>query len=242
MLAKSKLIIKVKLKVKLKVNILDKRIHILTGHYGSGKSEISVNLAIDLSKKEKNIVFADLDIINPYFRSNEAKSILEKHSISVMTTKYANTNVDIPALTGEFSKLLMNKSKTLVVDVGGDDAGARVVGRYKDEIPKDDALMYFVVNCFRPETKTIDGVLEILDEIKEASGLEVDALINNGHLMEDTTANDIKKGVEFSLEVFKKTGIPVAFHAIMKESSSKINFPISEPILWMDKYMGINSI
>jgi len=224
--------------VKLKVNILDKRIHILTGHYGSGKSEISVNLAIELSQKGENILFADLDIINPYFRSNEAKSILEKYSISVMTTKYANTNVDIPALTGEFSRYLNNKSKTLVVDVGGDDAGARVVGRYRNEIPKDDALMYFVVNCFRPETKTIDGVLEILDEIREASGLDVDALIGNGHLMGDTTINDIKSGIEFSLEVSHKTGIPVAFHTIMKASSPDINFPVNEPILWMDKYMG----
>ena len=221
---------------------MDKRIHILTGHYGSGKSEISVNLAIELSQKGRDILFADLDIINPYFRSNEAKGILEKYSISVMTTKYANTNVDIPALTGELSRYLNNKSKTLVVDVGGDDAGARVVGRYRNEIPKDEALMYFVVNCFRPETKTIDGVLEILGEIREASGLDVDALINNGHLMGDTTANDIKKGIEFSLEVSQKTGIPIAFHAIMKESLSNIDFLINEPILWMDKYMGTNSI
>lgn len=221
---------------------LNKRIHIVTGHYGSGKSEISVNLAIELSKAEKNIVFADMDIINPYFRSNEAKSILENHGISVMTTKYANTNVDIPALTGEMSRYLSDKGKTLVMDVGGDDAGARVVGRYRNEIPSDDAIMYFVINCFRPETKTIDGVLTILEEIRAASGLEVGALINNGHLMDETTGFDIEKGMEFAYEVSQKTGIPIAFHAIMKTSFAKINIPVNEPVLWMDKYMGINNI
>lgn len=227
-------------KGKLKVHKLNKRIHIITGHYGSGKSEISINFAIELSKKEKNLVFADLDIINPYFRSNEAKNILKSHGITVMATKYANTNVDIPALTGEFSMYLSNKSITLVADVGGDDAGARVVGRYRNEIPSEDAIMYFVINCFRPETNSIEGVLTILDEIRGASGMDVSALINNGHLMGETTIDDIKKGMEFTLEVSHKTGIPIDFHAIMKGNSPKIDSSFGEDILWMDKYMSNN--
>ncbi len=226
----------------LKEHILDKRIHIITGHYGSGKSEISVNLAIELSKKEKNIVFADLDIINPYFRSNEARGILENHGISVLTTKYANTNVDVPALTGELSMYLNNKAKTIIMDIGGDDAGARVVGRYKNEIPPDDAIMYFVVNCYRPETKSVDGVLKVLDEIREASGMNIGAIINNGHLMDETTEKDIKKGMEFASEISQITNIPIAFHAIMKSETSKKSFAVNEPVFWMDKYMGTEDI
>lgn len=221
------------------MKFINKRIHILTGHYGSGKSEVSVNLAIELSKCKKNIVFADLDIINPYFRSNEAKNILENRGISVMTTKYANTNVDIPALTGELSRFLTDREITLVMDVGGDDAGARVVGRYRNEIPADDAIMYFVINCFRPETKSIDGVLTILDEVKEASRMEVGALINNSHLLDETTGSDIEKGIEFASEVSRRTGIPIALHAIMKSGLSKFSLPANEPVLWMDKYMGL---
>jgi len=224
------------------MKLCSKRIHILTGHYGSGKSEISVNLAIELSKTEKNIFFADLDIINPYFRSNEAKNILESHGISVMTTKYANTNVDIPALTGELSRYLSDKDITLVMDVGGDDAGARVVGRYRNEIPADDAVMYFVINCFRPETKSVDGVLTILEEVREASRMDVGALINNSHLLDETTGGDIEKGIEFAREVSLRTGIPIAFHAIMKSGISKLNLPVSEPVLLMDKYMGLYNI
>jgi hypothetical protein len=221
------------------MEIIKKRIHIVTGHYGSGKSEISVNLAVELSETEKNIVFADMDIINPYFRSNEAKSILENHGISVITTKYANTNVDIPALTGELSRYLADKNTTLVMDVGGDDAGARVVGRYRNEITSDDAIMYFVINCFRPETKTIDGVLKILDEVKNASGMEVGALINNSHLLDKTTGSDIEKGMEFAYEVSMKTDIPIAFHAVMKADFAKLSSPVVETVLWMDKYMGV---
>lgn len=216
---------------------MHKRIHIITGHYGSGKSEISVNLAISMSQRN-SIVFADLDIINPYFRSNEAKAVLEENGIYVMTTKYANTNVDIPALTGELSRYLNDKSITVVMDTGGDDAGAKVVGRYKNELPAEDACLYFVINCFRPETSTVDGVLKILDEIREASRMDVNAIINNSHLMDKTKAEDIQKGMEFAFEVSQITGIPIAFHGIMKNSQLIINFPVNERILWMNKYMG----
>ena len=120
---------------------MDKRIHILTGHYGVGKSEISVNLAIKLAKQGKKVLFADMDIINPYFRINEARQILEKHGITVVTTKYANTNVDIPALTGELRRYLFDTGYSIVMDVGGDDAGAHVVGRYRNEIPYGETIL-----------------------------------------------------------------------------------------------------
>lgn len=217
---------------------MDKRIHIITGHYGSGKSEISVNLALKLRKEGREIVFADLDTINPYFRSNEARRFLENNGITVVTTKYANTNVDIPALTGELSAYLYDRNKTIILDVGGDDAGAKVVGRYRDEIPEDDKYLYFVINCFRPETRTLDGVMRILDEIVLASRVNVDYLINNSHLMDATTTDDILRGKEFALEVSQATGIPIAFHSIMKANRNKIETDFIEPVFLLEKYMG----
>jgi len=214
---------------------LDKRISIITGHYGVGKSEISVNLAINLAKQGKKVIIADMDIINPYFRSNEARHELEKHGVEVIATKYANTNVDIPALTGELRKYLFDRSYNVVMDVGGDDAGALVVGRYRHEIPDDEATLYFVINCFRPETTTVSGVVNILEEIEKSSRMKVSYLINNSHLMDDTTDNDIINGIEFATEVSKTTNIPVAFHAVMKKDGINIDKYVKEPVLWLDK-------
>lgn len=218
---------------------LDKRIHIITGHYGSGKSEISVNMALSMNRE--NIIFADLDIVNPYFRSNEARSMLENRGIQVITTKYANTSVDIPALTGDLSRCLMDKTSTLILDVGGDDTGAKVVGRYRNEIPTDEAILYFVLNFFRPETRTVEGALSILEEIRQASRMKVDYIINNSHLMEHTTWQDVLQGKAFAEEVSRASGIPIAFHAIMKSISTEESKDFNEPVFLMEKTMGLTN-
>lgn len=216
---------------------MDKRIHIITGHYGSGKSEISVNMA--LAMKQRKVVFADLDIINPYFRSNEARNMLEEKGITVMTTKYANTNIDIPALTGDLSRYLLDKSVTILMDVGGDDAGAKVVGRYHSEIPASETVIYFVLNFFRPETRTVGGALATLEEIKAACKMKVDYIIHNSHLMEVTTEEDILQGKAFAEQVSRASGIPIAFHAILKTTPIRSELQFSEPVFRMEKTMGI---
>ena len=220
---------------------MKKRIHIIMGHYGTGKSEVSINLAINPSQQKENVVFADMDIVNPYFRSNEAKFVLEDHGVKVITTKYANTNVDVPALTGELSKYLVDKGSELVIDVGGDNAGSLVIGRYRHEIKDEEASVYLVINCFRPETTTVSGALKILEEIHTASRMKVNYIINNSHLMEGTTIQDILKGMEFAAEVSEKTNIPIAFHSIMKNEELEFNYTAKEPIFWMSKTMGLNS-
>ncbi|NLO41307.1 MAG: hypothetical protein GX115_17820 [Ruminiclostridium sp.] len=220
--------------------LFEKRIHIITGHYGSGKSEISVNLA--LSMQNKNIIFADLDIINPYFRSNEARSMLEEKGITVITTSYANTNIDIPALTGDLSRYLLDRSAAIVMDVGGDDAGAKVVGRYRNEIPENEAAVYFVLNYFRPETRTIEGALASLEEIRAAGRMKVDYIINNAHLMGDTTEDDILQGKDFAQQVSRASGIPIAFHTVLQATPISGELQLSEPVFYMDKTMGLNRL
>jgi len=215
-----------------------KRIHLFTGHYGSGKSEVSLNFAINCSKTAEKTVFADLDIINPYFRSIAAENVLKKNGIITVSTKYANTNVDIPALTGEITQYLKDDSAVLIIDTGGDDAGAKVIGRYRNEIPVSGSLMYFVINCFRPETRTVEGIMKILDEIRASSRMDVNYIINNSHLMDKTTERDIITGCEFARAVSIKTGIPIAFHSVMKENLEKIEFDFIEPVFPMDKYMN----
>lgn len=217
----------------------NKRIHIFTGHYGSGKSEVSLNFAISLSKTAKKIVFADLDIINPYFRSIAADNILKKNGIITVSTKYANTNIDIPALTGEVTKYLKDGEAILIIDTGGDDAGAKVIGRYRNEIPVSDTLIYFIINCFRPETRTVEGVMKILHEIRLSSRMDVDYIINNSHIMDKTTEREILTGYEFAREVSGKTGIPIAFHSVMKEILDKTMFDFREPVFPLEKYMDV---
>lgn len=220
---------------------MDKRIHIITGHYGVGKSEISVNMAISMARQGKKVLFADMDIINPYFRSNEARYELEKNGVEVITTRFANTNVDIPALTGQLRRYLFDRNYSIVMDVGGDDAGAFVVGRYRNEIPDEDAALYFVINCFRPETTSVSGVLKVLEEIENAARMNVNYIINNSHLMEHTTDSDIEKGMEFALEVSKTTNIPVAFHTVMKREGIQIKKNVMEPVFWLNKTMGLDN-
>lgn len=216
---------------------MDKRIHIITGHYGSGKSEIAVNMA--LAMKDRKVVFADLDIINPYFRSNEARTILEEKGITVMTTQYANTNIDIPALTGDLSRYLADKSTAIIMDVGGDDAGAKVVGRYRNEIPVPETVLYFVLNFFRPETRTVEGAMAALKEIETASRLKADYIINNSHLMEYTTEEDIIQGKAFAEQVSRISEIPIAFHAILQNTPISSQLQFNEPVFRMEKTMGI---
>jgi len=215
-----------------------KRIYIFTGHYGTGKSEVSLNFAINRSKTAQKTVFADLDIINPYFRSSAAVDILKKNGIIPVSTKYANTNVDIPALTGEITQYLKDSGTILIIDTGGDDAGANVIGRYRNEIPVSDSVMYYVINCFRPETRTVDDVMKILDEIRISSRMDVDYIINNSHLMDKTTEHDIIAGCEFARAVSKESGIPIAFHSVMKENLEKIKYDFKEPVFPMDRYMN----
>ncbi|MBP7177178.1 MAG: hypothetical protein KBA53_13310 [Thermoclostridium sp.] len=220
--------------------LFEKRIHIITGHYGSGKSEISVNLALTL--KKQNIIFADLDIINPYFRSNEARSMLEEKGITVVTTTYANTNIDIPALTGDLSRYLLDNDAIIVMDVGGDDAGAKVVGRYRSEIPESEAAVYFVLNYFRPETRTIEGALASMEEIRAAGRMKIDYIINNSHLMEDTTEEDVIQGKSFAEQVSVASGIPIAFHAVLQKTPVLGELQLNEPVFYMDKTMGLNRL
>jgi len=222
--------------------MLDKRIHIITGHFGAGKSEISVNLAMEYKKQGKKVLLADMDTVNPYFRSSMARNQLEKLGIEVITPKFANTNVDVPALTGEFSRYLPDKSYNIVMDMGGDDAGALVVGRYRHELKDCGSVLYFVINCFRPETSTVSGVLKIIGEIEKSSGMEINYLINNSHLMDDTNLSDIIKGMEFTQKVSGITNIPVAFHAIMKKNLPEMPEGFDEPVFLMEKTINFPDV
>ena len=188
-----------------------RNIYIITGHYGSGKTEFSVNFALSLKEKHENVILVDLDIVNPYFRSHDAKALLENAGITVLAPHYAGTNVDIPVLPPEIMRIFEEKDAQIVLDVGGDDDGAIALGRYKQYFDKTDYEMYLVVNTRRPLTSTAEEIIEMKEQIEIASRLTVTGLISDTNLADETTTEIVLEGVAITEEVSKKTGLPVVF-------------------------------
>ena len=204
---------------------------IITGHYGSGKSNISVNLAIEYAKKYKKVYLIDCDIVNPYFRSADSKELLEANGVSLIAPLYANTNLDIPALPADIQKVFATDC-IAIWDIGGDDSGAIVLGRYADSITRDGYEMYYVLNFYRPLTETSDEMTELMYEIESSSHLKCTALINNSNLGSETTASDVTATFEEANNVSQKSGLPLKYicvkNTIASEFDSELDsiFPI----------------
>lgn len=198
--------------------MFDKRVTLFMGHYGSGKTFVSVNYALALKKLGKKVSVYDLDIVNPYFRTVDAEKTLKSAGINLVVSPYAETNVDIPAMNPESYRMTDDKEEFAVVDVGGDDRGALALGRFSDKLKEEndyDAL--FVLNPFRPETRDIFGAYEMFTEIEKTSRIPFTGIVNNANLGEQTTETDILKGLKFAEEFSRKTGILVKFTAVRKD-------------------------
>lgn len=194
-----------------------KRISIVTGHYGSGKTNISVNMALNLAKSGKKVTIVDLDIVNPYFRTADFKDMLMKNNVNVITPVYANTNLDIPALPAQINSIFDNKDSYVVIDVGGDDAGAIALGRYANSILKEDYDMYYVINKYRFQTKDENETVELLSEIESCARLKATKLINNSNLGQETTYKTVLDSLDYVNNVSKITNLPVAFTCIKED-------------------------
>ncbi len=192
-------------------------IYIITGHYGSGKTEFAVNLA----KKLKNPVIADMDIVNPYFRTADVKEKLEAEGIKVITPEFANTNVDVPSLPPDIIGALQG-DRDVVLDVGGDEDGAVVLGQYKKYF-SDNYEMLLVMNFCRPMTATPEELLEVLYAIEQVSRVKITGLINNTNVKSETTAEIINKSMENAEAVSEMTGIPLVGVSAAGELINKVD-------------------
>ncbi len=192
-----------------------KRLTLLCGHYGSGKTNVAVNLAIHLKKQHENLVVADLDIVNPYFRTKDSLDDFEQHGIELICSEYANTNVDIPALPANMYRLTTDKNLTAVIDVGGDDRGAYALGRLVPEIKAEDNFhMLMVINGYRPLTPDAESTIEVMREIETACGLAFTGLVNNSNIGEETTAQNIRNSITYANEVSKQSGLPIVMTTV----------------------------
>jgi MinD-like ATPase involved in chromosome partitioning or flagellar assembly len=198
--------------------MFSKRVTVFMGHYGSGKTFVSVNYALALAKLNKSVSIYDLDIVNPYFRTVDAKKTLAQGGVELVVSPFAQTNVDIPAMNAKSYKMIDDLSSYAVADIGGDDRGALALGRFSGKLKEEnnyDALL--VLNKFRPETRDIDGALSIIEEIESTGKLPFTGIVNNANLGNETTVDTILSGLEFSKELSKQTGLPVKFTAVRKD-------------------------
>ena len=204
-----------------------KRVNIFCGHYGSGKTNIAVNYAKFLKKQGFDTAIADIDIVNPYFRSKDSEKELTDSGIRVISLPFANTNVDLPSLPSEVYSLVQNKSVHAVFDVGGDDRGAYALGRYVPYIlEENDYEMFFVANFFRPLTQTPEDAFEVLKEIEGACGIPFSAIVNNSNLGEETTREDIESTFSKAEKLSEISGLPVKFTCAEKSISAEKMFPL----------------
>lgn len=193
------------------------RVHIITGHYGSGKTEFAVNYAFKRAEKKNNIVIGDLDIVNPYFRSRERKLEFEELGIKMVSSSSGYSSADVPALSPEIYGILQNEKLEVILDVGGDPNGARVLGRYHEYFQSGNYDMWMIVNANRPNTQNLKDVLEYMEGIQDNSRITMTGLINNTHMMRETSKEDVIRGNKLVEEVSKHTGLPIVYTSVLEE-------------------------
>jgi len=219
--------------------MFEKRISIFTGHFGSGKTEVAVNYSLKLSEICSKTAVVDLDIVNPYFRTADVKQLLESRGLRVFTTLYANTNVDVPALPSEINSLFEKQDYRVVLDVGGDDLGARALSRYKDEFNHCNYEMFLVINTKRPMTDTAEKIEAMIRDIEYRSRLPVTKLVNNTNLLGNTAIEDLLEGNRIIEEVSKKMDKPLGFISCFREYAEAVGRQTGMEVLELDKYIKL---
>lgn len=200
-----------------------RKITIFAGHYGSGKSSIAVNYAIHLKKSfQKEVIIGDLDIVNPYFRTKDSEDRLRKSGIQLISPAFANTNVDLPSVSGEMNVIFDAKDAYGVIDLGGDERGAYALGRYHDLLKEKETDFFLVINMFRPLTRDSEHTLIIMKEIEHASRIKFTGIVNNSNVGTQTTAKDILDSIPYAQEVSKSAGIPIVMTTVRRDLADRL--------------------
>lgn len=207
-----------------------KRLNIVTGHFGSGKTEFALNFALSQTRKT---TIVDMDTVNPYYRTADAKDVLMKNGVNVILPYFANTNVDIPALPSEIYSVFTNKNQLAIFDVGGDEDGALALGQFNRYFTEETYEMFYVINARRPLTREKEGVIAILREVEAASRLRVTKLINATHLGRETTAKVVMEGQALVEEISHQTGIPIGYTAVKRG----IDVSVKNPVIQLELFI-----
>ena len=189
----------------------------IVGNYGSGKTEVAINLAVNRKRAGVDVRIADLDLVNPYFRTREARKALEALGIKVVLPPQEYLHADLPILSPTVAGMIRQPDGLTLLDVGGDDAGAMVLAALGDAFAGLDVHMLQVVNPLRPQTATVEGCLKIKDEIEAAAKLTISGLIGNANLIDETDTQAIYDGHDFLQQLSAASGLPLAFVTVAQE-------------------------
>ena len=219
-----------------------KRLTLFAGHYGSGKTNIAVNYALHLAKEGKQVCIADLDIVNPYFRTADSRQELESAGVELISPQFANSNVDLPALPAQAYKLVQDKRCYGIMDIGGDDRGAYALGRYVPYMKQEkNYRMVYVANCYRPLTRTAAEALEVMQEIEAACGLAFTDIVNNSNLASETDVQAVLDSRDFIQELSKLSGLPVFMTTVRADLAERVrkHIPNVLPLHLQEKYFDL---
>ena len=193
-----------------------------------------------LAAEGKQVCIADLDIVNPYFRTKDSESELTALGIHLISPRFANSNVDLPALPAESYRLVQDKSCYGVMDIGGDDRGAYALGRFSGAIKAEgNYRMAFVVSKYRPLTSTVDDTVEIMREIESAAGLKFTCIVNNSNVGKETTREDVLGSIDFVEELCRATGLPLWMHTAERSVAEQLPELSPMPLVLQRKYFDL---
>jgi hypothetical protein len=215
------------------------RVVAIVGSYGSGKTELAVNLSLRLAAAGRRVQIADLDIVNPYFRCREARDLMEAHGIRVVVPPGAQAWADLPIILPEIRGMLRPPLGVVtILDVGGDDVGARSLASFRPHVRDGEYELWQVINAKRPFTSTVDGCLAMKASIEQASRWKVTGLLVNSHLIDDTTVETVLEGWRLASDVSARSGLPVRFVAAMGPLAAAPQLSaVDAPILPLERHM-----
>ena len=219
-----------------------KRLTLFAGHYGSGKTNIAVNYALHLARQNLPVCIADLDIVNPYFRTKDSAAELLAAGVDLISPHFANTNVDLPAIPAEAYRLVQDKAAWAIMDIGGDDRGAYALGRFAPFIKEENNYrMAFVANPYRPLTRTPEDALEIMREIEAACSLSFTCIVNNANLGTETTPETVLDAIPYMQALSQLSGLPLWLTAAEQTVAADLEGRV-QPLLAMklqEKYFDL---
>jgi RecA/RadA recombinase len=216
----------------------DQRLVIFVGRFGSGKTEVAINYAVHLARQRPQVALVDLDLVTPYFRSRDMTEVMQAHGVEVIAPAAVARHIDLPAVTPQILSAILDLDRAVVLDVGGDEMGARAgLGQFSHHIAQRGYRMNLVVNPYRPETRAVAGVAQAVRDIEHGSRLQVHALVSNPNLMEETTWALVRAGHALVEEAGRELGLPVAFACLEERLAQEVSAgDLRQPLLTLSRY------